>query len=401
MEVPRWVAFLFRISNKRRPVVVDICRNKVLNWGRGNLGRRGFTLVELLVVIAIIGMLIALLLPAVQAAREAARRMQCSNHLRQIGLAIHNYHDSQQGLPPKITHEFRAGFWTYLYPFIERHALQEILQRGTPGEFNQFLDTCVVGCVFVWGHLGREWWNGEDPQNRPSELRLTEAERNGLASVSIYLCPSRRSGTQMSSGTGPGEPNNPRPGPVGCYAFVVFTGSESSTQWAANFHTFGGADHFSFHRGPIRIAVTNFNPRNFIVGFTSRDTFTWWADGTSNQIVLGEKHIPAARLGHCGQNGLNGWRDQGDCAILGHTGGFAASVMRQIHPEFNMLGRGPNSFSGDNDNPIDVYGFGSHHPGVILFTMGDGSVRSISNTTSLTIMSALANVRSGQAVSIP
>ena len=92
--------------------------------------RAGFTLVELLVVIAIIGILIALLLPAVQAAREAARRAQCTNNLKQFGLAVHNYHDTYGSFPMgwmiDTSHSGNPSGWgwqVYLMPFMEQGTL--------------------------------------------------------------------------------------------------------------------------------------------------------------------------------------------------------------------------------------------------------------------------------------
>ena len=95
--------------------------------------RRGFTLVELLVVIAIIGVLVALLLPAVQAAREAARRMQCGNNLKQLGLAVHNYEGTFKVFPPQMmnvdtNNDRRWGWGAVTLPYIEQNSLFEQLK---------------------------------------------------------------------------------------------------------------------------------------------------------------------------------------------------------------------------------------------------------------------------------
>ena len=105
--------------------------------------KTGFTLVELLVVIAIIGVLVGLLLPAVQSAREAARRMSCTNNLKQIGLAMHNYHDTRNGFPEGATAQFGASLpqtnlivsgFAAILPFIEEANLQNLYNFDIPWE---------------------------------------------------------------------------------------------------------------------------------------------------------------------------------------------------------------------------------------------------------------------------
>jgi len=101
----------------------------------GSRPGRGFTLVELLVVIAIIGILIALLLPAVQAAREAARRMQCSNHLKQLALGLHDYHDSHKGFPSGALVSNGLSWNVLILPYIEQGPLYAKFNFNQ-GDFN-------------------------------------------------------------------------------------------------------------------------------------------------------------------------------------------------------------------------------------------------------------------------
>ncbi len=131
---------------------------------------RGFTLVELLVVIAIIGILIALLLPAVQAAREAARRMNCSNNMKQLGLAMHNYIAANNGrFPPGSTGRYSHGLFSTLLPFLEQDIVSDTFTWGTENitkiEKFRYIDIPQYTCPSYDGphvieNRSTDWLNG-------------------------------------------------------------------------------------------------------------------------------------------------------------------------------------------------------------------------------------------------
>ncbi len=139
-------------------------------WRRSFLG---FTLVELLVVIAIIGVLVALLLPAVQAAREAARRSQCSNNSKQTGISLHLYHGTFERFPIGAA-PGEGSMWTYhIMPYIEQENVQNLMTIGEGAAGN-----------FQWAHPGP--YTKEDLTSNPSFRNLIAVE----TPISIFQCPS-------------------------------------------------------------------------------------------------------------------------------------------------------------------------------------------------------------------
>ncbi|MCL2006023.1 MAG: DUF1559 domain-containing protein, partial [Planctomycetaceae bacterium] len=369
---------------------------------------------------AIIGMLVALLLPAVQAAREAARRMQCSNHLKQIGLAVHNFENTRSAIPPFGIVRERVSFFYFILPFIEQQALYNRFDEAAEGSMRSFL-------VITGDDLTESRFNGNDGGLNHRFPGSNQAERveflNQMASISIFHCPTRRpAGRLTNSREHDGDwcahntsTNNDhtRMGPATDYAMVSVyfdpDGGATTTmdqQRSGRFYGFvwdrgtsaaGSAVQNRGQRGPFRWATTSglweapwnsdfqANPGSW----TPTDTFAYWSSGASNQLLLGEKYYaPHEQFTHT---------NDGTWFVITYPS--MIGLFRGFHDLF------PMARSGVWENVANCgharFRFGSWHPGVVNFVLGDGSVRGISQTTPTRTMFALGHVQSTESVSLP
>ncbi|MDO5552133.1 MAG: DUF1559 domain-containing protein [Planctomycetia bacterium] len=310
-------------------------------------------------MIAIIGILIALLLPAVQAAREAARRMECTNNLKQIGLAVHNFHDVRNGLPPSCVGENsgtglgnesteagrkRASFFVIILPYMEQTNLYDDLRTRT-ANFQNLLTNANF------------WFNAS----------MTNEMRRGY-NIAGYRCPSRRSaemylpGQSTESGYDDtaGSYDVGSYGPQGDYAIVGGMVDNNPPRWWDHYTPYWA----SVCNSAFRVAVHDISTAS-VVGWRPRDTFAWLMDGTSNQVILGEKHIPSNQINRCGA------ANPVDCSIFVTGGHGAAATTGDYAAGFRMR---EEPFQNDGS-------WSSEHSGVINFLLADGSVRALSMTT--------------------
>jgi prepilin-type N-terminal cleavage/methylation domain-containing protein len=313
----------------------------LLSPGCATARRRGFTLVELLVVIAIIGILVALLLPAVQSAREAARRMQCINNVKQVTLALHNYESSQKVLPFGTSWDRNTGSWaSFILPYLERQAHFDLFDFKQSMEHANNLTAVTT------------------PVNSyvcPSDAKLLDAIM-GERCTCCGSSPPRAHVLWYAASMGPTAPDACPfcPGGAGSYCCQ-------------------GANYGS-------------NPPGAFVGLFGRVevsiAFSEVRDGLSNTIMIGET-LPK----HCFHNTAFGrnFPVAGTSIPLGTMEG-----KNDVTPGMNQ------SDLHSKNVHYRACGFKSQHSGGAVFGIGDGSVRFFPDSIDYQLYNALGTRAGGE-----
>lgn len=318
--------------------------------------RRGFTLIELLVVIAIIAILIALLLPAVQQAREAARRATCKNKIKQVALALHNYHDAHSVFPPAgITYGWcslstpQPGRTTHntnglalLLPYLDQAPLYNRINQQTANS--------AQNTGYCCGYSGASAPLAGNPADNADEMAVL---------LDVFLCPSD-DGT-MFLGTGAPYGTSVSPGPAK-------TNYELSADQTIN------CNYWS---------TQSPNSRKMF-GENSKCKIGDIKDGSSNTIMVCETTRTVAN-GEPPAWGMRGWVT---------TGG-------DVDPGINVWDI-PTGWTRSDVGNLNSWGqVGSLHTGGAHFGFGDGAVRFISENTDLTLLKRLGTISDGYVVELP
>ena len=330
--------------------------------------RRGFTLVELLVVIAIIGVLVALLLPAVQAARESARRMSCSNNVKQILLGLHNYHDTYGRFPP-------AGInygWCRNPPAATNLPETKImnvsglllmlpmLEQGAAA--SQYKSTASASNV----RIGNNGCCG--PTSATEQLAGDVVTSGNAAIVStrlpVFHCVSDA-----------GDPFMPTTDPYGVKSGSAFKGAKTNYDFCVSKVSYN-CKHWATHNPSVR--------RMF--GENSNTRMADVTDGLSNTAAIVETTFDVYN-GRCSAWGYRGWVMTG--IDIGSTRGMNNWTYTSVPivPKYGRLGSW-----GDP---------GSLHPNGCMIGLGDGSVRFLPQNTDLITRESLAAMADGKTVSLP
>jgi prepilin-type N-terminal cleavage/methylation domain-containing protein/prepilin-type processing-associated H-X9-DG protein len=316
--------------------------------------RGGFTLIELLVVIAIIGILMALLLPAIQKVREAANKMLCGSNQRQIGIALHNYHNDFNSLPcGGVTDGICCGTpsketWAItLLPYVEQDALFKTYNMAA---FN------------------------EDPANTFTRTQF----------VKMYACPSDSQSKQLLvPASGPGADLSP-PRQYMTSSYRAVSGLSDTCDW------FDNAWGSTCLKGGWRGALYSCSkPRG--IG-PAKITFP---DGTSNTIILGEyTTITEPRRTTFWAYTYTSYNQSSVVVHTNYPTNLTGGQSRQLLNDYNRC----VAIGGVGTSNPCKRAFASMHAGGINWLFGDGSIRSISTGVDMSVLAALATIAGGELV---